>query len=131
VPDHLQQIPGRPANKELHTFPEFNDGESLDMLDRFGEKFRLAGIECNPSGFHELQVFDVFLADHVQPDRISSVQCMLLWSEWVRTFQDQVPGFPNVIHEKEFRTVIMDKFGVEIANDDERGKIYTGLRFVP
>jgi hypothetical protein len=56
---------------------------------------------------------------------------MLLWSEWVRTFQRQTSGFPNLIQEKEFRTIITDKFGAAIAKNEIRGEIFTGIKFVP
>jgi hypothetical protein len=131
VPEQSRQIPGRTAGKGDHPFPEFIDRESLDTLSRFGEKFRLAGIDSDPSEFHELNVFNAFLEAHVKPNSTQSVQCMLLWSEWVRAFQRQASGFPKLIREKEFSTVIMDKFGVAIANNDARGKIYPGIKFVP
>ncbi|MFZ0004719.1 MAG: hypothetical protein WCC86_09040 [Methanoregula sp.] len=128
VPENLIKIPVKSLD---HSFPEFIDQESLDTLSRFGEKFRLAGIDGNPLEIQELTVFNAFLADHVQTNKISSVQCMLLWSEWVRTFQRQTAGFPNLIQEKEFRTIITDKFGVAIANNEIRGEIYNGIKFVP
>lgn len=126
-------IPDRSAGKSesIHPFPEFIDKENLDALNRFGEKFKLTGIYGNPSEIHELNVFEAFLADHVQPNRICDVQCMLLWSEWVRTCQRQTYGFPNLIREREFRNAITDKFGVEIANYGFRGAVYPGIRFVP
>lgn len=126
-------IPDRSAGKKGKTslFSECIDKESSDTLNQFGEKFKLTGIAGTPSDVHELKVFEAFLADHVQQNRICDVQCMLLWSEWVRTCQRQTSGFPNLIREKALRSVITDKFGVEIANHDYWGPVYPGIKFVP
>jgi hypothetical protein len=107
------------------------DKTNLEMLNRFGEQFQLTGMDIRQEEIHELRVFDEFLARHVQPNGIYDVQCMLLWSEWVRTFRSQIRGFPKLIREKEFRSVIMDKFGVAIAENGFRGAVYPGIRFVP
>jgi hypothetical protein len=109
------------------------DGISLGcgLLDRFGEQARLTGIPIGSDEADEFRVFDEFLAYHVQPDGIRDVQCMLLWSEWVRAFRRRSRGFPSLIRENEFRSVIMEMFGVGISNDSIRGSVYPGLRFVP
>jgi len=101
------------------------------MLNRFGEQFRLSMSDVSESEIRELRVFDEFLANHVQPTMVCDVQCMLLWSEWVRSFRHRIKGFPQLIQEKEFRTVIMDKYGVGVADDGFRGAVYPGIRFVP
>ena len=101
------------------------------LLDRFGEQARLTGIPIGSDEADEFRVFNEFLARHVQPDRIYDVQCMLLWSEWVRAFRRQTRAFPSLIRENEFRSVIMDMFGVGISNDSFRGSVYPGIRFVP
>ena len=113
------------------TPPALTDPSDHGMLDRFSEQARLTGITLGSDEADEFRVFDEFLARHVQPDRICAVQCMLLWSEWVRTFQRQTRGFPSLIRENEFRSVIMEMFGVGISNDTIRGSVYPGLRFVP
>ena len=92
------------------------------MLTRFGEQFQVAGIEYSPEWSNELKAFDEFLANHVRPNRICSVQCMLLWSEWVRMFRRRISGFPKLIGEEEFRNAITGAFGVEIADDGYRGE---------
>jgi len=81
--------------------------------------------------YHELHALDQFLECHVQLNKIYDVQCMLLWSEWVRTFRNQATLFPKLILEKEFRNVILNSFQVEIINDEFRGAVYSGLHFVP
>jgi len=132
-PKRYDLIPNRSAEKKVksHTFPVFIDRESLDTLNRFSEKFKLTGIEGNHSEIYELTIFETFLADHVQQNRICDVQCMLLWSEWVRTCQRQTSGFPTLIREKALRSVITDTFGVEIANHGYWGPVYPGIKFVP
>ena len=118
-------------NADVGPTPAFMGGESLEMLNRFGEQFRLTMSDISDDEIGELKVFDEFLARHVQPNMIFDVQCMLLWSEWVRSFRNQIKGFPKLILEQEFRTVIMDKYGVGIAEDGFRGAVYPGIRFVP
>jgi len=111
--------------------PAVMDTTNLEMLNRFGEQFQVTGIGINPEEIHELRVLDEFLARHVQPNGIYDVQCMLLWSEWVRTFRSQIRGFPQLIRENEFRSVITEKFGLAIAENGFRGAVYPGIRFVP
>jgi hypothetical protein len=111
------------TSRQFHQLP--------GMPDQPGDVARLAGIDLSPDEFSELRAFDEFLVRHVQPNRIWDVQCRLLWNEWVRTFRRETHGFPNLILEKEFNDVVIDRFGVGIANDDFRGAVYPGLRYVP
>jgi hypothetical protein len=90
-----------------------------------------AGIEISPEEMGELRMFDEFLSRHVQPNMIRDVQCRLLWNEWVRSFRRQTHAFPNLILEKEFSSVVMDRFSVGIAEDGFRGAVYPGIRYVP
>jgi len=131
VPEQSRQIRGRPAGKGDHAVLEFIDQTGPDTLSRFGEEVQTAEMEGDPCEFHELRVFHSFLKDHVQLNSTRSVQCMLLWSEWVRDFRRRTSGFPNLVREKEFSMVIMDTFGVAIADNDSRGKIYPGITYVP
>jgi hypothetical protein len=102
-----------------------------ELLNRFAEKFRMSGIEISPGEIQELAIFDDFLEHHIQPNRVCDVQCMYLWNEWVRAFRSQTHGFPKLILEKEFRSVIMDRFGIAVVTEDKRGAVYPGLKFVP
>ena len=93
-----------------------------------------AGITPNNAGpreVHELVALDEFLARHVQPDALRDVQCMLLWSEWVRMYQRQNRSFPRVVLEKEFREAVLSRHSVDIMIDEVRGAVYPGLRFIP
>jgi len=102
-----------------------------EMLNLSGEQFRMSGIDISPEEFRELAIFDEFLAYHVQPNKVCDVQCMYLWNEWVRNFRRRSRGFPKLILEKEFRSVITDKFGIAIVTDGNRGAVYPGLKFIP
>jgi hypothetical protein len=100
------------------------------VLTLMGEIAGLTENNLSPEEMRELMVFDDFLSNHVQPNRIYSVQCMMLWSEWVRSFRKQSRRFPQLVLEKEFRSIISDRFGVEAAHDSVFGIVYPGLRFV-
>jgi hypothetical protein len=94
------------------------------------EPCEASGHDISAEDYREISILDEFLTNHVQPNRIYNVQCMMLWTEWVRTFRRQTHKFPKRILEKECRSIITSKFGVGIANDSVRGAIYPGLRFV-
>ncbi len=111
--------------------PPFMNTANLEMLNRFDQRFRLSGIDISLDEFSEHKTFFEFLAHHVQPNRICDVQCMRLWSEWVRTFQRRKNGFPKQILEKEFSSTVRDVYGVPIAVDGFRGAIFPGIQFVP
>jgi hypothetical protein len=130
-PKQIQQATERSISAEIGITPAFMGGDSPGMLNRFGEQFRSSISDISDDEIRELRVFDEFLAKHVQTNMICDVQCMLLWSEWVRSFRQQIKGFPKLVLEKEFRMVIMDKYGVGIAHDDVRGAVYPGIRFLP
>ena len=112
-------------------FTSFMDNTNISVLNRFYEQVRLTGIDIRLEEFCELTVFSEFLEGHVQPDGIGSIQCMLLWNEWVRTFRRHTHKLPKLILEKECRYIMTDKFGVEITDGGSRGAIYPGIRFVP
>jgi len=124
----IQDVTGSKGSS-LH--PTFMEEADLEMLNRFGEKFRLTGIDFGPEDSHEIKVLEQFLGRHVQQNRICEVQCMLLWNEWIRSYQRRTPGFPKLIREKEFRNVITDNFGIKVANTSSRGSIYPGIKFIP
>ncbi len=130
-PEQFSPIAGRPGSAGDCLSPPFINGTVSGMPDRSDGRFRLSGIDISPEEYNELALFDEFLARHVQPDGICDVQCMLLWSEWVRTFRRRIPGFPNLIRENEFRSVITERYGTGVADDGFRGEVYPGIRFVP
>ena len=108
--------------------PVFTDKTSTQD---YGEQFRFSGTDISPEEIHELGIFNEFLSHHVLKNKISDVQCILLWNEWVRTFLRQTHEFPKLILENEFRTVVEEHIGAGIVNEDFRGAVYTGIKFVP
>ncbi len=121
----------RPMSAADFLSPPSMNRANHGILDRFNERYQSGGFDISPEGFSELRIFYEFLAHHVQPSRICDVQCMRLWSEWVRTFQRRTNDFPKQVLEKEFRSAIRDIFEVTPARDGSRGPVYPGLRFVP
>lgn len=111
--------------KSMDSYPAYR------MPDRFAGQFALEGADISQDELMELQIFDEYLASHVQQNGICTVQCMLLWSEWVRTFRRKVHGFPKLIQEQEFHKVILDKYGVTVADEGFRGRVFAGLQFIP
>jgi hypothetical protein len=109
----------------------FMEPADQEVPARFDEQLRLTGIDVSTDEIHELQVLDDFLAHHVQRNSLYNVQCMLLWSEWVRTFRRRIQGFPKLIREKEFQSIIAEMFAVAIAHDEIRGAVFPGIRFIP
>jgi hypothetical protein len=101
------------------------------MLTRFEEEGGLTEDNITPEEYREFVVLKDFLTHHIKTDGFHDVQCMLLWSEWVRVFQRQTHRFPEVVLEKEFRNVIINQMGVDITHDSMRGAVYYGIRFVP
>jgi len=130
-PEQFLQDVNRLGSTGSTSPPAFLDVASPGMVELFCDQFRLSGIDIGQEEFHELKELDQFLERHVQLNLIYDVQCMLLWSEWVRTFRNRASLFPKLILEKEFRDVILNSFGVEIVNDEFRGAVYSGLHFVP
>lgn len=98
------------------------------MRDAGGEGLSL---NATPEEVRELVVLEEFLTSHIQKDGLRTVQCMLLWSEWVRTYNRETKKFPAVILEKEFRRAVTTRLGLDITDDETRGTVYPGIRFVP
>jgi len=130
-PEQFPRAVARPLNAGDLLSPAFMKTANSVMLDRFNERYRSDSADISGEDSSELGVFYEFLSHHVQPSRTCDVQCMRLWSEWVRTFQRRTNGFPAQILEKEFSSAVTDLFGVAVAEDSFWGTIYPGLRFVP
>ena len=130
-PEQFHKTMSRPVSAGDSISPAFMDKSTPDLLKRFGEQFDLHEIDISPEEIQELRVLDEFVTRHVRPNGLYDVQCMLLWSEWVRNYRRQITGFPKLILEKEFRSAITDRFGVAVAWDENRGAVFPGLRFVP
>jgi len=109
-------------------FPQISRSSTLLQSD---EQDQVPKSFIEPEDYRELVLLDEFLKLHVRQDAIRNVQCMLLWTEWVRLFQRTTRRFPRVILENELRAVITRMMAVDIAHDTMRGPVYCGLRFVP
>jgi len=80
----------------------------------------------------ELSAFGNFVERHVRKEKECDVQCMLLWSEWLR-FSMKAKGrreFPEVIHLEEFNRRIHETFAPDLAWHDYFGPLYVGIKFV-
>jgi hypothetical protein len=125
------RIPGIPSGGDDALSPAFADTPGSRISDQVARWFSMAGIDLSPEEYNELEIFGEFLERHVKPVGIRDVQCMLLWSEWVRMYRRNATGFPMIIREKEFRSAITGRFGAGIFTDEWRGPVFTGLCFVP
>ena len=101
------------------------------ITTRHGKKAGLRKDMVTPEESNEFRILDDFLAHHIQTDGLRDVQCMLLWSEWVRGFQKKTHQFPKVILENEFCRIVTHQLGIGIIHDSIRGAVYPGIRFVP
>ena len=80
----------------------------------------------------ENSAFEEFISRHVRGEKECDVQCMLLWSEWLR-FHMRKKGkrdFPEKIHLREFNERVHQKFNPDLAFDDYRGPLYVGIKFI-
>lgn len=117
--------------KKVYGYRNYLNDKNRNVLDQYREKCRETGIEVSPDEIHELGIFYAFVSSHVRPSKIRDVPCMCLWAEWVRFFLKQMKKFPELILEKEFRDLIIQRFGFDVAEDAARGPVYPGILFVP
>ena len=130
VSDRLHRAAAGPMSAGDVFAPGFGSMAETMEPGRTGQSL-MGYADLSPAEFNELSLFEEFMEQHVQQNGICDVQCMLLWSEWVRAFRRKSPGFPSLIREKEFRIAILDAFNIGIATDAFRGLVYSGIKFVP
>jgi hypothetical protein len=94
------------------------------------EKSDEIDIDVGPAELNEFRNFDTFISSHVQPTNMCDTPCMLLWAEWVRFYLKETRTFPRLILEKEFRDLVINQLGFTVLEDEARGKVYPGVRFV-
>jgi len=87
-------------------------------------------IDVSPAELIEFRNFHTFISSHVQPTNMCDTPCMLLWAEWVRFCLKETRTFPRLILEKEFRDLVVNQLGFTVLEDEARGKVYPGVRFV-
>lgn len=129
--DQSRQLAGQPVRAGDYLMPVFMEAENTDLIARFSEKFLPSGTRATSDVYQEFSALNQFLGRHVKPAGIRDVQCMLLWSEWVRTYKRMTAEFPSLIRENEFREVITETFGIDITSKGFRGEVYTGIKFIP
>ena len=88
------------------------------------------GIDASRAELDEFRNFHTFISSHVQLTNMCDTPCMLLWAEWVRFYLKEMHTFPRVILEKEFRDLVVNQFGFTVFDDEARGRVYSGVRFV-
>jgi hypothetical protein len=86
---------------------------------------------ATPGELTELAAFQDFLTRFVKIRTDCTVQCMLLWTEWVRFYKKKTREFPALILEKDFRDLVTSRFSLTVSEDESRGFVYRGLKFVP
>lgn len=125
-----RSLPGRTPARTDPGIPDFFDVTTRTVMERFHEQCRIEGVPLHPEELIEWGLFEAFLTAHVAPDTHRDIPCMFLWAEWVRFSLPRMRTFPSLIREKEFRTLIREIYGTEIAMDDQRGPIYPGIHYV-
>jgi len=105
-PGNLPLNPGKPGNEAPHPPVSEMIPDELDLLHNFIQR-------------------------HLRPLANADVQCMLLWTEWVRFCVRKTRKFPRLILEQEFNYLVTGLFSTRIALDEHRGRIYPGLRYSP
>ncbi|PKL64880.1 MAG: hypothetical protein CVV32_07350 [Methanomicrobiales archaeon HGW-Methanomicrobiales-3] len=125
------QSPGTGSEYRTAQPEQFRQISRSSTLLQSDEQDQVPKSFIEPEDYRELVLLDEFLKLHVRQDAIRNVQCMLLWTEWVRLFQRTTRRFPRVILENELRAIITRMMAVDIAHDTMRGPVYCGLRFVP
>jgi len=123
------EFPHHALQKSSHTgISLFEDTLKARELEK---NYTDLGIEIRPEELDELKTFEDFLSLHLKPSAICDVQCMLLWAEWVRFYRRERKKVPELILEKEFRNLIVNRFDLSIGEDGFRGYIYPGIKYVP
>ena len=99
-------------------------------MDQVIEKSDEIGTDVSPADLNEFRNFHLFISSHVQPTNLCDTPCMLLWAEWVRFCLKETRTFPRLILEKEFRDLVVNQLGFTVLEDEARGQVYPGVRFV-
>jgi hypothetical protein len=106
------------------------DEANHPIPEQANKKSLTSGIEVSPSELNEFHNFHAFMSSHVQPSNMCDTPCMLLWAEWVRFCLKETHAFPRLILEKEFRDLVVGQLGFTVMEDEARGQVYPGVRFI-
>jgi hypothetical protein len=105
---------------------EINRPEMDQVIGKSDE----TGVDVSPAELNEFRNFNLFISSHVQPTNLCDTPCMLLWAEWVRFCLKETRAFPRLILEKDFRDLVVNQLGFTVLEDETRGQVYPGVRFV-
>jgi hypothetical protein len=93
--------------------------------------FDILRMYATPKELTELAAFQDFLTRFVKTSAVCTVQCMLLWTEWVRFYKKKTGEFPALVLEKDFKDLVTNRFNVTISEDESRGYVFPGIKYVP
>jgi hypothetical protein len=96
-----------------------------------GGNFNILRMYATPEELTELAAFQDFIARFVKTSAVYTVQCMLLWTEWVRFYKKKTREFPALILENNFRDLVTNWFNLTVSEDESRGYVFPGIKFVP
>jgi hypothetical protein len=106
------------------------DETKRPIMEQAIEKSDEIGVDVSPGELNEFRNFHTFISSHVQSTNMCDTPCMLLWAEWVRFCLKETRTFPRLILEKEFRDLTVNQLGFTVLEDEARGQVYPGVRFV-
>jgi hypothetical protein len=114
----------------VQLYQYYIDEINRHVLDKAIEKSDNFDTDMSPVELNEFRNFHSFISSHVQPTNMFDTPCMLLWAEWVRFCLKETHAFPQLILEKEFRDLVVNQLGFNVLEDEARGQVYPGIRFV-
>jgi len=120
----------KPISNTVVLYQYYLDETNRPILEQAFEKSDEIGIDVSLAELNEFRNFHTFVSSHVQPTNMCDTPCMLLWAEWVRFCLKEMRTFPRLILEKEFRDLVVNQFGFTVLEDEARGNVYPGVRFV-
>ena len=123
-------IPQKSISNIVLLYQYYIDEINRPELDQAIEKSDEIGKDVTPAELNEFHNFHTFISSHVQPTNLCDTPCMLLWAEWVRFCLKETRSFPRLILEKEFRDLVVNQLGFTVMEDEARGQVYPGVRFV-
>jgi hypothetical protein len=123
-------ISQKSISNTVQLYQYYIDEISSSVPDNAIEKSDEFDTDVSPAELNEFRNFHRFISSHVQPTNMCDTPCMLLWAEWVRFCLKEARSFPRIILEKEFRDLVVNQLGFTVLEDEARGQVYPGVRFV-
>ena len=123
-------ISQKSASNTAQLYQYYIEEKNRPLPDQAIEKSDEFITDVSPAELNEFRNFHSFISSHVQPTTMYDTPCMLLWAEWVRFCLKETRSFPRLILEKEFRELVVNQLGFTVLEDEARGQVYPGIRFV-